>query len=109
MINANIAWTDDGEVATLGPWRSVVDGAGNYLAFHKEMETHTLYQWLGLELHACNQGASELYHFQAVVRAEKMEDTCGAPVNKGTILNVGGQLMPVFAIASDEPINWPAG
>ena len=111
MLSANISWTDDREVAVIGPWRSVVDGteAGDYLLFHHEMGTRSLYEWLGLELHASQQGASELYHFQAVVRAERMEDTCGSPVSKDTILNVGGELMPVCAIAADELINWPAG
>ena len=111
MITANISWTDDREVATLGPWRSVVDGteAGDYLRFHREMETRTLYQWLGLELHSVQQGASELFYRDRSVYADSMSDTCGTPVGKNTILNVGGELMPVFAIAADEPINWPAG
>ena len=111
MINANIAWTDDLEVATLGPWRSVVDGteSGEYLLFHREMETHSLYQWLGLELHSAQQGASELTYQDKTVHADSMEDTCGAPVTKDTILNVGGELMPMCAIATDELLNWPAG
>ena len=110
-INANISWTDDREVATIGPWRSVVDGteAGDYLRFHKEMGTRSLYQWLGLELHSAQQGASELTYQGQVVHAVRMEDTCGAPVAKGTLLNVGGKVMPVFAIAADEPIQWPPG
>ena len=110
-INATISWTDDREVATIGPWRSVVDGteSGEYLVFHTEMETRSLYQWLGLELHSVQQGASELYYLDRVVHAESMEDTCGNPVRMYTVLNVGGQLMPVFTIATDEPINWPAG
>ena len=111
MINANIAWTDDGEVATIGPWRSIVDGteSGEYLLFHQEMETHSLYEWLGLELHSAQQGASELSYRDKAVHADNMSDTCGAPVTKDTILNVGGESMPVIAIAADEPINWPAG
>ena len=111
MINANISWTDDREVATLGPWRSVVDGteSGEYLLFHKEMETHSLYQWLGLELHGVQQGASELFYRDRTVYADRMEDTCGAPVTKETFVNVGGELMSVSTIAADEPINWPAG
>ena len=111
MINAKISWTDDGEVATIGPWRSVVDGteAGDYRRFHKEMATCTVHRWLGLELHSVQQGASALFYLDRVVHAERMEDTCGAPVTKDTILNVGGELMPVCAIATDELINWPAG
>jgi hypothetical protein len=111
MINANLSMVDDLEVATIGPWRSVIDGtqSGDYLKFHQEMETHTVYQWLGLELHSMSQGASELSYRDRVVHAVSMSDTCGNPVSKGTLLSVGGQLMPVFAIASDEPINWPAG
>ena len=110
MINANISWTEDGEVATLGPWRSVVDGTeyGDYQRFHSEMETHTLYQWLGLELHSMSQGASELFYRDRVVHAVRMEDTCGTPVTEHTILNVGGQSMHMCAIAADEPIQWPA-
>ncbi|MCX7246113.1 MAG: hypothetical protein NTX31_00310 [Burkholderiales bacterium] len=112
MIDANICMTGGSEVATIGPWRSVVDGtseAGEYLLFHKEMETHSLYQWLGLELHSAQQGASELTYQNKIVHAVRMEDTCGAPVTKDTILNVGGELMPMCAIATDELINWPAG
>ena len=111
MINANISWIDDREVATIGLWRSVVDGTeiGELLLFHKEMETHSLYEWLGLELHSVQQGASELYYRDCVAHAELMEDTCGAPVTKDTLLNVGGELMPVSVIAADELINWPAG
>ena len=111
MISANISWADELEVATIGPWRSVVDGteAGEYLLFHKEMETHSLYQWLGLELHGAQQGASELFYLDRVVHADRMEDTCGTPVTGDTILNVGGELMAVSVIAADEPINWPAG
>ena len=110
-LTANICVADDREVATIGLWRSVIDGteAGEYLLFHKEMETHSLYQWLGLELHSAQQGASELRYQDQVVHAEHMEDTCGAPVITDTLLNVGGNVMPVFAIAADEPINWPAG
>ena len=111
MITANISWTDDREVATLGPWCSVVDGTqrGDYQLFHQEMETHTLFQWLGLELHSAQQGASELSYRDKAVHAENMSDTCGAPVTKDTILNVGAELMPMCAIATDELLNWPAG
>jgi len=111
MINANIAWTDDGEVATLGPWRSVIDGTqkGDFLRFCQAMATHTVYQMLGLALHSVQQGASELYYRDKAVHADNMSDTCGAPVTKHTILNVGGNVMPVCAIATDELINWPAG
>ena len=111
MINASISWTDDREVATLGPWRSVVDGTerGDYRRFHSEMETHTLFQWLGLELHSVQQGASELYFLDRVVHAESMDDTSGNPVRMETVLNVGGELMSVFTIATDELIQWPTG
>ena len=111
MIKANICMADDREVATIGLWHSVVDGteSGEYLLFHKGMETHSLYQWLGLELHSVQQGASALYYQDRVVHAVSMEDTCGAPVGKYTILNVGGELVSVSAIAADDPIQWPAG
>jgi len=109
-LTANICMADDREIATIGLWRSVVDGteAGEYLLFHKEMETHSLYRWLGLELHSAQQGASELTYQNKVVHAVRMEDTCGAPVITDTLLNVGGKIMPVFAIAADEPISWPS-
>lgn len=111
MINASISRTDHREVAVIGPWRSVVDGteAGEYLLFHKEMQTRSLYQWLGLELHSVQQGASELYFLDRVVHAESMDDTSGNLVRMETVLNVGGELMSVFTIATDELIQWPAG
>ncbi len=109
MINIDVKSIDDDLEITVGNWQVLLPETDleGYLELHQEAQTIQLYEWIGLELHAVQQGVSDLFYMNNLVHAESMADTVGAPVIRNTQLNIGGVVVPVFVVAQDESVEWP--
>jgi len=104
MINPRI---EDNRLI-LGKWTSVQDDGCQSAKDYKELYGGTLYGFIGMELHATQQGASKLFYRNMRVYAVRMEDTSGASVEESTMIEVDGDTFTVGELDADEKINWSA-
>lgn len=92
---------------TIGDWKIVIhgvdwDGAEQIKAIYAEEGLEYLYDLLGFETHSQQQGQSKITFKGMEVYCEKIEDTCGGPLEVDTILIVATTRQPLGLLCNDE-------
>lgn len=87
----------------VGNWRSVINGAdeiSQVITTYLEADIKTLYELIGFELHAQQQGLSEITWKTLAVEPERIEDTRGS-VSAKTTMMVARCRLPLVLLDDD--------
>ena len=95
----------------IGKWTANSEGLETFTKLEMaQMWGGTLYSFIGFELHAVQQGQSELSYKGRRVWAKRMDDTSGIPVTDIAEIELGdGEGSDTFTVGEldeDELINW---